>query len=151
LETGRLRFFALAILSTSYEEEPMSEGRPKAGTIGWHDLTVDDADDVRAFYEAVVGWTSSGLDMGGYEDFVMSVPGTGDAVGGVCHARGPNANLPPVWLIYVNVDDLDASVGRVRELGGDVISGPKEMGGQGRYCVVRDPAGAAIALFEPPK
>ena len=30
-----------------------------------------------------------------------------------------NAGLPSVWLVYVNVTDLDASVARVRELGGD--------------------------------
>jgi hypothetical protein len=54
-----------------------------------------------------------------------------------------------VWLIYVNAEDIERSVARCIELGGQVISAPKEMGGQGRYCVIRDPAGAALALFEP--
>ena len=32
------------------------------------------------------------------------------------------------------------------ELGGQVIDGPREMGGQ-TFCVIRDPAGAVAALI----
>jgi predicted enzyme related to lactoylglutathione lyase len=121
------------------------------GSITWTDLTIENAEQVRDFYSAVVGWTASGVDMGGYNDFNMNDPETGNPIAGVCHARGGNANLPPVWLIYVNVEDIDRSVARCVELGGQVISGPKVMGGHGRYCVIRDPAGATLALFEPEK
>ena len=74
---------------------------------------------------------------------------SGSAVAGVCHARGTNAGLPPQWLIYITVDDLDGRVQRCVELGGRVLMPPKGMGGQGRYCVIQDPAGAAAALYEP--
>lgn len=87
--------------------------------------------------------------MGDYEDYTMTVPSTGDPATGVCHARGGNADLPPYWMIYVNVEDLDLSMAATRGGGGKVISGPKEMAGHGRYCVIQDPAGAVIALFEP--
>ena len=83
-----------------------------------------------------------------YQDFVMSTPASGQAIGGVCHARGTNSALPAQWLLYVTVTDLDASATRCKELGGEVLVGPKEMGSHGRYCVVRDPAGASIALFQ---
>jgi uncharacterized protein len=128
----------------------MSE-KAGVGSVTWTDLTVEDAERIRDFYSAVVGWTASGVDMGGYYDFNMNDPETGTPVAGVCHARGGNADLPPVWLIYVNVEDIEKSVARCVELGGQVISGPKVIGGQGRYCVIRDPAGAALALFEPTK
>ena len=121
------------------------------GSITWTDLTVENAEQIRDFYSAVVGWTTSGVDMGGYDDFTMNDPETGKPIAGVCHARGGNAGLPPVWLIYANVEDIERSVARCVELGGQVISGPKGYGGQGRYCVIRDPAGAALALFEPAK
>lgn len=123
--------------------------RPKTGTIGWLDLTVDDADGVRDFYRQVVGWGSEGCDMGGYEDYTMTLPSDGTPVGGVCHARGTNAGLPACWLAYVNVDDLDHSLERCQAGGGTVVAGPKTMESHGRYAVIRDPAGAAIALFEP--
>jgi uncharacterized protein len=119
--------------------------------VAWTDLTVENAEQIRDFYSAVVGWSASGVDMGGYEDFTMNDPETGVPFAGVCHARGTNAGLPPVWLIYVPVEDLNKSITRCIQLGGQVISGPRGMGAQGRYCVIRDPAGAALALFEPAK
>jgi predicted enzyme related to lactoylglutathione lyase len=67
----------------------------------------------------------------------------------VCHARGTNAGLPPHWLVYITVADLDQSISTCKDLGGEVIVGPKGMGSHGRYCVIRDPAGAVAALIEP--
>lgn len=122
---------------------------PKAGTIGWVDLTVANAPEVRDFYRAVVGWASSEVDMGGYSDFCMH-PGPGEPpVAGVCHASGVNAELPPTWLVYITVEDLDESMARCLELGGKVVLGPKESGSAGRYCLIQDPAGALAALFCP--
>jgi predicted enzyme related to lactoylglutathione lyase len=121
------------------------------GTIVWTDITVDNTDELRAFYSQVVGWQSSEVGMGDHRDFNMHIPASNNVVAGICHARGVNADLPPAWLVYITVDDLDQSVTRCLELGGRVIAGPKEAGEHGRYCVIRDPAGAAAALFEAAK
>ncbi|MHC4099569.1 MAG: VOC family protein [Planctomycetota bacterium] len=123
--------------------------KPPVGTVGWMDLTVDNAGDVKDFYHQVVGWSASEVDMGGYSDFCMNAPGSGTTVAGICHARGTNAGLPAQWLMYITVKDLEASVDRVEALGGKVIAGPKDVGGQGRYCVIEDPAGAVAALYAP--
>lgn len=120
----------------------------KIGSIGWADLTVENAAELRDFYREVVGWSTTGVEMGGYSDFCMNEPHTENSVAGICHARGLNAGLPAVWLIYITVADLDRSIARCVELGGEVVSGPRAMGNQGRYCVMRDPAGAVAALFE---
>ena len=117
------------------------------GTMGWADLTVGDAGKVKEFYAAVVGWKTTEVAMGDYSDFCMVSP-AGDAVAGICHARGENAKLPPQWLIYWYVEDLDRSLTECAERGGKVIMQPKSYGGQGRYCVIQDPSGAAVALFQ---
>ena len=124
---------------------------PPVGHIGWIDLAVPDAVAVRDFYKDVTGWTSSGLDMGGYEDFNMTPPGSDAPVAGVCHARGSNADMPPVWMIYIMVANVDESIRRCVERGGKVRKPAANMGGMGRYCVIEDPAGAVAALFEAPK
>ena len=121
---------------------------PAVGSIGWADLTVENAEEVQDFYREVVGWTATPLDMGGYADFCMNAPADGKTVAGVCHARGENAGLPPQWLVYIIVADLDASMARCTERGGQVVSGPRGQGGA-RYCVIRDPAGAVAALYQP--
>ena len=118
------------------------------GSIGWVDLTVPDAERVKQFYAAVVGWAPEPVDMGGYADFNMTSPSNGQPMAGVCHRRGVNADLPAQWLIYIDVPDLDASMSRAVELGGRILAGPKGFGGQGRYCVIEDPAGAVAALFQ---
>lgn len=125
----------------------MSDFKPTIGTIAWLDLTVSNAEEVRDFYRDVVGWDTSPVSMGEYEDFNMNVPGTDTAVAGVCHARGSNADFPPHWLVYIVVEDAEASAERCRELGGEIVIEPRSLGEDGTYCVIRDPAGAVAALY----
>lgn len=128
----------------------MSEtNTPPIGSIGWIDLTVENADQIRDFYRNVTGWNFTALDMGGYSDYCMDQPADGKSVTGICHKRGGNSALPSQWLIYITVANLEQSLARCLEGGGKVIADPKNYGGQGRYCVIEDPAGAVAALFEP--
>jgi predicted enzyme related to lactoylglutathione lyase len=127
------------------------EGRygRRGGPIGravWMDLTVDRGAEVGEFYRDVIGWTARGTDMGGYEDLSM-FDEHGGVVAGVCHARGPNADLPPAWLVYFAVDALDRAVATTKRRGGEVIAGPKSYG-PSRYVVLRDPAGVPFVAFE---
>lgn len=120
------------------------------GRIGWLDLTVADADGLRDFYANVAGWQSQPVDMGTHSDYTMTAGDGSDAVAGVCHALGENANLPPMWLIYINVPDLDAAIAEAQARGGEVIAGPRGEPESGRFAVLRDPAGAPFALFQHP-
>ena len=122
----------------------MSNPNSQIGAIVWHDLTVPDAESLRRFYCEVVGWQSRPHAMGDYDDFELLQP-DGACIAGVCHARGVNAGVPPQWLMYVQVADLDESICRCNAGAGTVLDGPRLMGAQ-RVCVIRDPAGAVLAL-----
>lgn len=117
--------------------------------VAWVDLTVADADRIRDFYSAVIGWQSRPLDMGGYHDYNMLPPEGGNPVAGICHARGENADIPPQWLPYFTVENVERAAQSCLTAGGEVLLGPKGMVGA-RYCVIRDPAGAVCALYQPP-
>lgn len=117
----------------------------RIGSIMWHDLTVPNADSIRDFYTAVVGWRAEHPDEPGCEDYNMLAPGDATPVAGVCHAAGVNANLPPQRLIYITVDDAILAAERRVRLGGRVIDGPRG-GGGATLCVIQDPAGAVCAL-----
>lgn len=121
--------------------------KPVPGTIAWRDLTVDNADEVRDFYKSVVGWQSEPVSMGDYNDYSMKPSENDPPAAGICHARGVNAGLPPQWLIYIVVEDVDKSAVECERLGGQILSGPKDMGPNARYCVIKDPAGAVAALY----
>lgn len=120
----------------------------QVGKIGWIDMSVDDADGIRDFYKAVVGWGSENVSMGDYSDYSMTMPASNEAVSGICHARGGNAELPSGWLIYIVVEDVEASAAACTENGGQIIVPIKGLAG-GRFCVIRDPAGSAAALYQP--
>lgn len=127
------------------EAAPPLEG----GRIAWLDLTVADATGTLDFYQDVVGWSAADVQMkdaaGQYVDYAVCMP-DGTAVAGICHARGVNEDLPPVWLICLPVGDLKESLSRVREEGGEVVDARKGSEGDYTYAVVRDPVGVCLAL-----
>jgi uncharacterized protein len=118
------------------------------GAIGWADITVPDAGGLMEFYRDVAGVKVEGFDMGGYQDYTLHTPGVGRRVAGICHARGGNADLPPVWLLYFNVEDLDRSIAELKNRGGELIGPVRVVDGQGRYQIFKDPIGAPAALFQ---
>jgi predicted enzyme related to lactoylglutathione lyase len=106
------------------------------GTIAWTDLTIADAEGLRDFYAAVAGWSSTPLEMGGYADYVMN-DGAGTPIAGICHARGLNAGVPPAWILYITVEDLDASLSSCNAMGGRALTPIREMAGTGRFYYPR--------------
>lgn len=117
------------------------------GKVVWVDLTVPNAEKLREFYLSVIGWETDEFKMGDYSDYVIKTPHDKETVAGLCHARGDNANLPPHWMIYIKVRSLEASVAAAQRNGGEVLAGPKQFGGA-RFCVLKDPDGAAFAVIE---
>lgn len=119
------------------------------GRIAWLDLTVPDASATRDFYRQVVGWSAEDVAMedgrDGYADYNM-LGEDGAPAAGICHARGVNVGLPPVWLIYIPVGDLEESLRRVDAEGGKVVKTVRGEDGQSLYAVIQDPVGASLAL-----
>ena len=136
----------------SEDEVPSPEGADKAASIGciaWLDLTVANASATRDFYQEVVGWSMQDVEMEDaserYADYNM-LGDDGNPAAGICHARGDNRGLPPVWMLYLPVGDLAESLGRVRAGGGKVIKETTGADGGYAYAVVQDPVGACLAL-----
>lgn len=119
------------------------------GCISWLDLTVPDASATRDFYQKVVGWSPQAVGMrdagDDYADYNM-LGGDGAPAAGVCHARGLNEGIPPVWMIYLPVGDVAESLRRVPEEGGQVIKTTRGSDGEVAIAVIQDPVGACLAL-----
>lgn len=131
------------------EDVASRDAAARAGCISWLDLTVSDAAATRDFYRQVVGWSVQDVEMEEagkrYADYNM-LGDDGNPAAGVCHARGVNLGLPPVWMIYLPVSDLAESLRRVREGGGRIIKARRGTDGQYTYAAVQDPVGAYLAL-----
>lgn len=132
------------------EAIPKTDGET-VGRIGWLDLTVPDAAATRDFYAAVVGWKVQEVEMedgeARYADYNL-LGADRQPAAGVCHARGPNAYLPPVWMLYLLVADATESVRRVEVEGGQVLNSVTGEDGRVQFAAIRDPVGAALMLYQ---
>jgi predicted enzyme related to lactoylglutathione lyase len=122
-------------------KQPAEAGKP--GHVGWHELIAEDWAKAFAFYSAIFDWQKdSEL---GEEEFYQLFSASGLTIGAI-FTREPS-DPPPFWLLYFNVEDIDAAAERVIEGGGEVFRAPQELLISG-ISVVRcaDPQGAAFAL-----
>lgn len=108
----------------------------------WYELLTSDADAAVAFYEKVVGWTSSTFP-GSPHGYTIVSAGK-DGVGGIM--KNP-MDTGPIWLGYVGVDDVDASVAKIESLGGKVHMPPTTLDQVGRMSLVEDPQGTKIYVM----
>ena len=142
-------FGIIPVVSAEEIAPPEGAAAAGAGSISWFDLTVSDASATRDFYRQVVDWSVQDVEMEDaserYADYNM-FGDDGNPAAGVCHARGVNLGLPPIWMIYLPVGDLAESVRRVREEGGEIIKAKRESDGEYACAVVQDPVGAHLAL-----
>jgi hypothetical protein len=119
------------------------------GTFCWIELATSDSEGARAFYAELLGWGVEDVDMGALGTYTLLQLDSNDIAGlyALSDEQKQRAT-PPHWLSYVRVEDADASVERVSELGGDVMVGPFDVPNVGRMAIVRDPTQAMFALFQ---
>lgn len=115
------------------------------GRFAWHELMTTDPAAATAFYSAVVGWEPQRDGVAGV-DYTLLMAGGIPAAGLMAMPEGAPP-MPPHWLGYVAVDDVDAAVIQATGLGGRVLAPARSLAGVGRFAVIADPQGAAIALF----
>ena len=124
------------------------------GQFCWCELMTTDDAAATAFYRDVIGWTPHDSGMPNMRYTILNAGGpNGDktGVGGIMPMPPPllDGGARPSWVGYVAVDDVDASAGRVTELGGTVHKPAQDIPGVGRFAVAADPHGAVFTLFRP--
>lgn len=118
------------------------------GRFVWYELLTTDIKAAKAFYTDVVGWGTRDASMRGS---VYSLFTVGDApVAGLMNLpeEARRAGAPPHWIGYVGVDDVDAAVDRIRQLGGEIRVPPTSIPNISRFSVVADPQMATFALVK---
>jgi predicted enzyme related to lactoylglutathione lyase len=112
------------------------------GALSWNELASPDPEASANFYGALFGWQSKAME--GSEPPYLVLTNDGHGNGGIRPLMP--AERQPYWLVYFGVDDLDAVLARVEELGGTKLAGPIPFG---PACLgfVQDPQGAVFALY----
>lgn len=109
----------------------------------WFELVTTDAAAAGDFYKTVIGWTSE-MSSGPAGPYTIFKAAHDIPVGGMLEMQG----VPPGWLGYVAVDDVDAFAKKVEAAGGQIHKPPQDIPDVGRFSVVADPQGAMFVLFK---
>jgi predicted enzyme related to lactoylglutathione lyase len=126
-------------------EEGSNEMDKTPGIFSWNELMTRDAAASAKFYTALFGWSREEMDMQGY---TYSMFKSGDRAVCGMFALSPEAeSMPVMWMPYVTVEDLEASVARAKELGATVHKEITTIQ-VGRFAILADPQGAVIGLWQ---
>lgn len=119
------------------------------GKIHWSELVTDDPKGAADWYAKTLGWKISEMDMGGGEPYRIATAagdGEGHAQAGIMkRPEGMPADVPPHWLTYIAVDDVDATIKSAPQ----VITQPFDVPNIGRISVIVDAGGAFVGLITP--
>jgi predicted enzyme related to lactoylglutathione lyase len=117
--------------------------------VGWTEFHTTDPERCKAFFAELLGW--------GYQDIQGSTrdgsciiwSADNRVVGFLFGMTGKEQQgVPPHWMPYICVDDVDMACAEVDRLGGIVATSPFTIPGLGRAAIINDPVGATVALME---
>ena len=112
----------------------------------WNELTTVDTKRAADFYTSVFGWTANTQQFGP-TDYTIFNNGEKGA-GGMFKITPEMGPIPPFWLVYFAVDDCDAKVKKATELGAKIAKPADDIPGVGRFAILQDPQGAAVAIIK---
>jgi predicted enzyme related to lactoylglutathione lyase len=125
----------------------------QVGALSWNELDTRDTDAAERFYGEVFGWESEPIEYEG--EFVYATWKLGGRTIGGMLPMGDSfpPDVPPNWVAYFGVEDLESTAATVERLGGGMLVPPRDMP-NGRFAVFADLHGAVFACwsgtYDPP-
>ncbi|MDJ0380602.1 VOC family protein [Streptomyces sp. G-G2] len=116
------------------------------GALIWNELNTGDTAAASAFYSAVLPITTAPTEMPGAEGYIEFKVG-GRSVGGMMSLSALPEGVPPHWLAYFSVDDVDEIQAATTRAGGNVMAPAFDMPA-GRMAVLSDPQGGSFAVIK---
>ena len=114
------------------------------GVIGWNEVMTSDKAGSVAFYTKLFGWTTEDMQLPDGATYTTFKQGD-RPVAGCMALDGKEAQ--PMWLNYVNVADIDASIAKAKRLGGTILEGRTDLP-IGSFAVIADPQSAVFAFWQ---
>jgi predicted enzyme related to lactoylglutathione lyase len=110
----------------------------------WRELSTSDVEGALKFYGGLVGWQSKRIEMPNGPYWLLHA---GEKQVGGLMPIPDGADMPPYWMSYLSVDDVDAVMAKAKSLGGEPVWGPIDVPNVGRMGTVVDPRGAAFSVM----
>jgi predicted enzyme related to lactoylglutathione lyase len=120
---------------------------PKAGEIVWNELATTNVQGAKDFYGKMFGWQFEDKKM---DDMTYTIIKMGNKeFGGIWAIPTEQKNqIPPHWLTYILVDNVEKALEAARQNGAKVIKPVQKAGEMGLFAIIQDPVGAHIALWQ---
>lgn len=110
----------------------------------WNEILTPDPKKAKEFYTSLFGWTAK--ESPGYTEWHLGE----QAIGGMLDTSGPEfgGQVPPVWLPYVSVKEIEETLAKAKELGATVKMGPETIDHVGTFALLSDPQGAVFYVIQ---
>jgi len=122
-------------------------------TIVHFEIPANDVEKLKTFYEKLLGWKFIYTELPGMPYWMIHTVPTDEegmtlepGVNGGMYHKENKLQIPTNWI---SVDELDAHIAKIVELGGEIIVPKMEVPGVGWTVVGLDPEGNQIALLQP--
>jgi uncharacterized protein YndB with AHSA1/START domain/predicted enzyme related to lactoylglutathione lyase len=115
------------------------------GSFCWNELLSTDMSASAGFYARLFDWQAVDFPMNGSQYSIFNKDGK--QLAGLMAM--PMPGVPPHWLAYVHVQDVDSSAQKATSLGGMVVRPPFDIPTVGRIAILQDPQGAVLGIFKP--
>lgn len=115
------------------------------GIISWNELNTPDRAASVEFYTQLFGWSTSEMELPDGKSYTMFCSGERPIAG--CVVPPGDAAAVPMWLNYINVEDVDASMVKAKQLGATLQTERVDLP-MGSFAVVTDPQGATFAFWK---
>jgi predicted enzyme related to lactoylglutathione lyase len=127
----------------SDEESNQMDTTP--GIVSWNELMTRDAQASAKFYTTLFGWKREDMDMGGYTYSMFA--SNGRPVAGMFALPAEAESMPGMWMGYVTVENLEASLEKAQQLGAKIHKEITTIQ-MGKFAILADPQGAIIGLWQ---
>jgi predicted enzyme related to lactoylglutathione lyase len=122
----------------------------KPGSFCWMELATTDQNAAKIFYGSLFGWTAKDEPMGPSDVYTMfQIDGKFTGAAYTLRPDQHAAGVPPHWMLYIAVENADASTEQAGKAGATVIMPPFDVMDAGRMSVLRDPTGAHFCIWQP--
>lgn len=129
------------------KNEDMNMTGEEVGQVCWLELMLEDPTLVIPFYKELLGWdVSEPMPMNGGAYYSLDIGG--NKIGGFMKRPDDAPEMPPMWMLYFAVPDIDKYNSEVDSLGGNLLMPKTEIPETGFFSCIADPSGAACYLFE---
>lgn len=134
-------------LSLNAAENTSATMTPKMGEFVWNELATTNVQGAKDFYGKVFGWEFVDKKM---EDMTYTmIKKDNKEFGGIWAIPAvQQSQIPPHWLAYILVENVEQSLEKARQNGATVVKPVQKAGDMGYFAIIKDPAGAHVALWQ---